>query len=175
MKWFITGGAGFIGSNVAKHLLLKDVMWFYLIIYPVEVSRANLEWLDSFGNPLLIEGDVRDQDALEHALYVHNDTEVVLHLAAQVAVTTSVINPRDDFEINAFGTFNLLEAIRKLGIKPIILNASTNKVYGSLSDISVSETKTRYCFTRKDFAVNENSHLIFIRHMVVPRALPISI
>ena len=161
MKWFITGGAGFIGSNVAKHLLLKgcDVVIFDNLSR--RGSCANMEWLASFGNPLLIEGDIRDQDALQHALYVHNDTEVVLHLAAQVAVTTSVIDPREDFEINAMGTFNLLEAIRKLGITPIIINASTNKVYGSLSSIPVVETKNRYCFEDKNFAVNEKQPLDF--------------
>lgn len=161
MKWFITGGAGFIGSNVARHLLLKgcDVVIFDNLSR--RGSRANLQWLQSFGNPIFIEGDIRDWDAINHALYVHNDTEVLLHLAAQVAVTTSVIDPREDFEINALGTFNLLETIRLLGIKPIILNASTNKVYGGLQDLPMRETKTRYIFENNQYAVSERRPLDF--------------
>ncbi|MDX9701992.1 MAG: GDP-mannose 4,6-dehydratase [Candidatus Auribacterota bacterium] len=161
MKWFITGGAGFIGSNTAKHLLLKgcDVVIFDNMSR--RGSRSNMEWLEAFGTPRLIEGDVRNREDIHHALSVHNDAEVVLHLAAQVAVTTSVVNPREDFEINALGTFNLLESIRQLNMKPVIINASTNKVYGSLSDIPVRDMKSRYCFADSGFAVNEKRALDF--------------
>jgi CDP-paratose 2-epimerase len=88
--------------------------------------------------------DIRNYAALRAALSHHSDVDVVLHLAAQVAVTTSVENPREDFEINAWGTFNVLEAIRELRIDPIMLFASTNKVYGEMEHVEVVEEAQRY-------------------------------
>jgi CDP-paratose 2-epimerase len=114
------------------------------------LSRAgtgpNLEWLraehgaDAFE---LIEGDVRDAAALDEAA---KGVDVVVHLAAQVAVTTSVTDPRTDFDINAFGTFNVLEAARSQPNPPTVLFASTNKVYGGMDAVEVVEEETRYTF-----------------------------
>ncbi len=143
-KYFVTGGAGFIGSNYVADLIRKgqDVT-----IYD-NLSRAgayhNIEWLtQQFGKDAfrLIVGDVRDGNKLEKEI---RKPDVVAHFAGQVAVTTSVLDPREDFEINALGTFNVLEAVRKSGARPIVLYTSTNKVYGGMEDVRVEECETRY-------------------------------
>jgi CDP-paratose 2-epimerase len=92
--------------------------------------------------------DIRDAAALDAAVARHRDAEVVLHLAAQVAVTTSVEAPRHDFEVNALGTFNLLESIRRHAREAVLLYASTNKVYGGLEAEGVEEHQGRYRFAR---------------------------
>ena len=143
-KYLITGGAGFIGSNYVNRLLARgeDV-----IVYD-NLSRAgaprNVDWLrkahgaDSFQ---LVPADVRDAAYLTSTA---KDADVIVHLAGQVAVTTSVINPREDFEINALGTFNVIEAARLSGRNPILLYASTNKVYGGMEDVPLAESDTRW-------------------------------
>ena len=139
----ITGGAGFIGSNYAHRLLKRGEN----VILFDNLSRRgaidNLEWLkNEFGKDSFrfICGDVRIIDEIETAV---KSADVVIHLAAQVAVTASVTNPREDFEINALGTFNLLEGARKSGKQPTVVFASTNKVYGGLEDLRVAEDETR--------------------------------
>src|SRR5215212_8768194 len=106
-------------------------------------SERNLEWLRASGGAALqvIRGDIRDADAIAAAV---RDVDVVVHLAGQVAVTTSVANPREDFEINALGTFNVLEAARNAPTPPILIYASTNKVYGGMEDLAIVEEPTRY-------------------------------
>ena len=143
-NYFITGGAGFIGSNYVKRLLERGEK---VCIYD-NLSRAgarrNLVWLrEKFGETAfqLTVGDVRDADLLKTSSC---EADVVIHLAAQVAVTTSVIEPREDFEINAGGTFNMLEAARLNERKPVILYASTNKVYGGMEDVKVVEDGMRW-------------------------------
>lgn len=145
MKILITGGAGFIGCNWAARLMTEghDVTVFDNLSR--KGTPQNLEWLKKQGEVNFIHGDVRDAAALANAAKGHN---AIYHLAAQVAVTTSVTNPREDFEINALGTFNMLEAARLSGMKPVIVYASTNKVYGGMEDIEVAEDKT--CWRYKD-------------------------
>ena len=87
--------------------------------------------------------------------------DVLLHLAAQVAVTTSVLNPREDFEINALGTFNVLEAVRKQSQNTFFINASTNKVYGKMDDVFVEERNGRYEYANLSLGVGENRNLDF--------------
>ncbi len=142
--YFITGGAGFIGSNYADRLIRRKET---VVIYD-NLSRAgsqrNIEWLrrqHGDASFQLVIGDVRDAVQLKAAL---KNADVFVHLAAQVAVTTSVINPREDFEINAQGTFNALEAARSQKKLPVFIYASTNKVYGKMEDIRVAEADTRY-------------------------------
>lgn len=140
----ITGGAGFIGSNYVSRLLERGekVTVFDNLSRPG--ARLNLEWLRSaYGDQSfeLIVGDVRDAKAIQDAA---REASVIVHLAAQVAVTTSVTKPREDFEINAQGTFNVLEAARASKKNPVVLYASTNKVYGGMDDVKVVETATRY-------------------------------
>lgn len=158
MKILITGGAGFIGCNWAARLMNEghDVTVFD------NVSRKgtpqNLEWLKKQGEVNFIHGDVRDAAALANAAKGHH---AIYHLAAQVAVTTSVANPREDFEINALGTFNMLEAARLSGMKPVIVYASTNKVYGGMDDIEVVEDKTRWRYKELPMGLPESYPLDF--------------
>jgi CDP-paratose 2-epimerase len=143
-NFLITGGAGFIGSNYVSRLLERGEN---VTIFD-NLSRAgaprNLAWLqDMYGENAfrLVAGDVRDEALMTAST---RETDIIVHLAAQVAVTTSVINPREDFEINARGTFNVLEAARLNGRKPVVVYASTNKVYGGMDDVKVVEDATRW-------------------------------
>ena len=159
--YFITGGAGFIGSNYAARLLERGEK---VTLYD-NLSRAgaplNLEWLrNTYGDSSfeMVKGDVRDADSLRKAA---SAADVIIHLAAQVAVTTSVTNPREDFEINAQGTFNALEAARASSRKPIFLFASTNKVYGGMDDVKVIEEPTRWAYDGLPFGAAETQPLDF--------------
>ncbi|PYP84033.1 MAG: CDP-paratose 2-epimerase [Candidatus Angelobacter sp. Gp1-AA117] len=144
----IFGGAGFIGSNLAHHLLTRTDARVQIFD---NLSRAgvhhNLEWLKkaagSSGRLQVTLGDVRDVKAVEKAVAQASE---IYHLAAQVAVTTSVTDPRNDFEINLCGTFNVIEAARKCGHKPFILFTSTNKVYGNLGLSEPEIAKQRYVY-----------------------------
>jgi CDP-paratose 2-epimerase len=141
----ITGGAGFIGSNLAQRLLADPKARVRVFD---NLSRSgvahNLGWLRSLpGSERLefVEGDVRDEEAITYAA---NDATEIYHLAAQVAVTTSIQHPREDFDVNVRGTFNVLEAARRSGRQPFVLFTSTNKVYGSLHGVSVTVEGTHY-------------------------------
>ena len=143
-QYLVTGGAGFIGSNYVHRLLSRGEK---VIIYD-NFSRGgaprNLEWLKAeFGEKAfnVIAGDVRDASGITDAA---SKSDVIVHLAGQVAVTTSVTNPRDDFESNALGTFNVLEAARASGRNPIVIYASTNKVYGGMEEVELFEEPTRW-------------------------------
>jgi CDP-paratose 2-epimerase len=143
-NYLVTGGAGFIGSNYVHRLVQRGEK---VTIYD-NLSRAgaprNVAWLEeSFGKDALrlIVGDLRDADLLTESA---KDADVIVHLAGQVAVTTSVINPRDDFEANALGTFNALEAARLSDRNPIFIYASTNKVYGGMDYVELVEEATRW-------------------------------
>ncbi len=145
----ITGGAGFIGVNAAEGFIRDG----WKVIVFDNLSRKgtdlNLRYLkENFAAQMeFVQGDVRyDNYALLHAVA---RAQLVLHLAAQVAVTTSITRPIEDFEINARGTFNVLEAIRESGNKPLILYSSTNKVYGGMEDLAYAKDATRWRF--RDF------------------------
>ena len=139
----ITGGAGFVATNVAHRILSagRPVILFD------NLSRAgveqNLQWLqDTHGRNVKVQlGDVRDGDALHEVV---REAGQVYHFAAQVAVTTSLVDPFLDFEVNARGTLNLLEAVRACDDPPSVLFTSTNKVYGDLEDIGLEKSATRY-------------------------------
>lgn len=158
--YLITGGAGFIGSNYVARLLQRGEQ---VTIYD-NLSRAgaplNLRWLrETYGDSFrLITGDVRDASLLAAAA---RQADVIVHLASQVAVTTSVLHPREDFEINALGTFNVLEAARLSERLPVVLYASTNKVYGGMEEVGVRETATRYEYTQLACGVPETQPLDF--------------
>ena len=160
-KTLITGGAGFIGSNYAHRLLSRgeDVTLFDNLSR--KGVRKNLEWLEmTFGKGSFhfLHEDIRNTKAVDEAVKSANR---VVHLAAQVAVTSSVVNPREDFEINALGTFNLLEAARKAGHQPTIIFASTNKVYGGMEDLRLRETASRYEMIDCPNGITENRNLDF--------------
>jgi CDP-paratose 2-epimerase len=124
-------------------------------------THKNLEWLQGLGSFEFSRTDIRDRAALEGVLERHRDAGAVLHLAAQVAVTTSVTDPRPDFEINALGTFNVLEAVRRHCPKALVLFASTNKVYGGLEHLPVGEVAGRYQLTSREHGVPESEPLDF--------------
>ncbi|MEK7533164.1 MAG: GDP-mannose 4,6-dehydratase [Patescibacteria group bacterium] len=162
MNIVITGGAGFIGCNAAAYYLAKkaDVIVFD------NLSRANtdknLAWLKTLGGNLTyIKGDLRSIADTAKLISFLADADAVLHLAAQVAVTTSVINPREDFEINAVGTFNLLEAMRASESRAKLIYSSTNKVYGGMEDVAVEEKDTRYDYANLPYGVSEDRQLDF--------------
>ncbi len=139
----ITGGAGFIGTNLANRLLSEGRR---VRIFD-NLSRAgvekNLAWLQAKhgGRLHFIGADIRDADAVAHAV---RGVSQVYHFAAQVAVTTSLVEPVDDFQINARGTLNLLEAIRLGPDRPSLVFTSTNKVYGHLDDVALTTIGGRY-------------------------------
>src|SRR3989344_2755237 len=164
MKVCITGGAGFIGSNAARFFLRKG--WEVVIFDNFRRSGAekNLAWLKndlSTGERLkVVRGDVTNEHDCTNLHKLMGEVDYVLHLAAQVAVTTSVLNPRDDFLNNAFGTLNLLEAIRLSSRRPALIYASTNKVYGSLHGVLIEELEKRYSFKNIQ-AISEEQLLDF--------------
>jgi CDP-paratose 2-epimerase len=159
----ITGGVGFIGVNLADRLLTAGKK---VIVFD-NLSRAgvenNLSWLkEKHGRNLqVIIADIRDNAAVASA--VENAAEV-FHFAAQVAVTSSLVDPMYDFEVNAQGTLNLLEAIRRSGHQPPVIFASTNKVYGDLDDLTMVMNGTRYLpqdTQLRKLAINEQRSLNF--------------
>ncbi|MFL5371045.1 MAG: GDP-mannose 4,6-dehydratase [Myxococcales bacterium] len=139
----VFGGAGFIGSNVANRLLREGqrVVLFDSLARP-GVER-NLKWLkDQHGDRLRVQiGDIRDATLVRRAVRGAGE---VFHFAAQVAVTTSLIDPVRDFEVNGRGTLNVLEAIRTQDVRPSLVFTSTNKVYGGLEDVALDRADTRY-------------------------------
>lgn len=158
MKILITGGAGFVGSHTAEYYAKKSDE----VIVLDNLSRAkilkkgeknimyNWDYLKkNYPNIELVKGDIRDSETLEK---LSKDVDVIIHAAAQTAVTTSVVDPRMDFEINALGTFNVLEAARKAKTSPVVIYCSTNKVYGNnVNNISLKEGEKRYEFSGPKF------------------------
>jgi CDP-paratose 2-epimerase len=159
----ITGGAGFIGSNLARHLL-EDPETHVRIFDNLSRQGVvhNLEWLRSLPGKArleIIKADVRDALAVRQAA---RDVSEIYHLAAQVAVTSSVVDPVHDFEVNAHGTLNVLEAARLSGRRPFMLFTSTNKVYGSLENVPVKVDGSHYRASQPGFrGVNESEMLDF--------------
>ena len=139
----ITGAAGFIGTNLADRLLSmrKRVVIFDNLSRPG--VEQNVKWLRSRHPELLrVEiGDVRNAKAVEQAV---DGVAHVFHFAAQVAVTTSLDSPVHDFEVNARGTLNVLEAIRRRKERPSLVFTSTNKVYGHMADVALASRGMRY-------------------------------
>jgi CDP-paratose 2-epimerase len=160
MRALVTGGIGFIGTNLSDRLLRDG----HEVILFDNLSRSgvqyNLGWLRAkYGKRLqFVQSDVRDFDAI---LTTIKNIDVVFHLAGQVAVTTSVSNPREDFSINALGTLNVLEAARRQVPMPVVLYTSTNKVYGGLEHLRVVERASRYEFENLPQGVAETCPLDF--------------
>ena len=158
----ILGGAGFIGSNLAHHLLSTTEAKVHIFDNLSRPGvRCNLDSLQraagNSGRLQITIGDIRDAGMVERVL--RHATEVY-HFAAQVAVTTSVSDPRLDFEVNLMGTFNVLEAIRKHGKRPFLLYTSTNKVYGEMAPHKVVMRDTRWEYETGG-GINESEPLDF--------------
>jgi CDP-paratose 2-epimerase len=160
MKYLITGGLGFIGSNMADRLLRDGADVVILDNQSRKGVHFNLEWLrrvhgDRFE---LISGDIRDYATVERAM---QGVGTVFHFAAQVAVTTSVDDPMTDFTVNALGTVNVLEAARKASPMPAVLFTSTNKVYGGLESVEIVEGERRYEMANLPMGVPESFPIDF--------------
>jgi CDP-paratose 2-epimerase len=160
MTILVTGGAGFIGCNLAAALLRTGEQVTIVDNLSRPRTDQNLAWLQAqFGQRLRFERvDIRDQVAMNALIPGH---DAVFHLAGQVAVTTSVVNPREDFEINTLGTFNILEAARLAGTPPVVVYASTNKVYGGMEEVRVVEQPTRYAYADFPAGIPETQLLDF--------------
>ncbi|PZC45437.1 MAG: CDP-paratose 2-epimerase [Chloroflexi bacterium] len=160
MEILITGGVGFIGANLAAHMIKQGHSVTLLDNFHRSGVRSNLDWLrevfdDSFA---FVEGDVRDEETVTRCI---EGKEAVYHLAAQVAVTSSIQDPREDFAINAFGTLNVLEAVRKAAKCPILIYTSTNKVYGAMEDLRIGEEEDCYKYLDLPFGIPESFPLDF--------------
>lgn len=158
-KVLMTGGAGFIGSNFAKHLLANGASVRIIDNLARPGVEHNLAMLRQTGGSRLefIEGDVRNARLLREAVI---DRDEIYHFAAQVAVTSSINDPRQDFEVNLLGTFNVLEAVRLSKRRPFMLFTSTNKVYGDLYGAPVVRHERHYSFSDRS-GVNEEQPLDF--------------
>lgn len=160
MNVLITGGAGFIGSNLAAHWLKRGSQVHILDNLSRKGTEKNVAWLQSLKESGLevVQGDIRDPEVLSEAI---RNVEAIVHLAAQVAVTTSVTDPRTDFEINATGTLNVLEALRQVNPEALLLYTSTNKVYGGMEEVAVVDTGNSYAFSDYPQGIPETYPLDF--------------
>jgi len=157
MKILVTGGAGFVGSHVSEYyakrgdnvVVFDNLSRAELLRYDASNATYNWNYLKRYDNIELIKGDIRNADIIKGAA---KDVDVIIHTAAQTAVTTSLTDPRTDFEVNAVGTFNVLEAARLSKSNPCIVFCSTNKVYGdNVNKIPVKDNGKCYEFAADDF------------------------
>jgi CDP-paratose 2-epimerase len=160
MKLLITGGCGFLGSNLASDAMTcGDEVVVFDNLYRTG-SRKNLAWLETQGQFSFEHGDIRNQNDITRVVQVFQP-DAIFHLAGQVAMTTSIANPRMDFEVNAMGTHNLLEAVRQHAPSAIVVYSSTNKVYGDLEQYTYEETDTRYRCIERPNGFDEHTQLDF--------------
>jgi CDP-paratose 2-epimerase len=157
----VIGGAGFIGCNIAEFYARNNDNLTVFDNLSRKGSYLNLSYLqEKYQNVHYIHGDIRNYyDILP--VFQNQSFDVVFHMAAQVAVTTSVTSPREDFEINAFGTFNILEAMREVNSTALLVYASTNKVYGEMLDIKIEEKDNRYQYKDYPEGISEDFSLDF--------------
>jgi CDP-paratose 2-epimerase len=159
MRMLITGGAGFIGCHATDHFG-TDHRVTVLDNLSRDGARNNLEWLRKRRDFSFLQQDIRDGYALTDAVR-RVRPEIVIHLASQVAVTTSVRDPRHDFEVNAVGTFNVLEAVRQEAPEALVIYSSTNKVYGGMEDVGIVLDDRRYRYDSLPHGVAEDRPLDF--------------
>jgi len=160
MKYLITGGCGFLGSNLASEILKKGDELVVFDNLSREGAYLNLRWLQQQGDFKFYNSDIRSYNDVEKAVR-ESKPDVLFHLSGQVAMTTSVDDPRRDFEINVLGGHNVLEAVRKFSPHTIVTYSSTNKVYGDLEDIEYIETDTRFVAKGFEAGFDENLRLNF--------------
>lgn len=160
MKLLITGGCGFLGSNLASDSLVRgDELVIFDSLYR-NGSRDNLAWLQCQGEFRFEHGDIRNQNDVTRVIQSLKP-DVIFHLAGQVAMTTSIANPRMDFEVNVLGTLNLLESVRLYSPDATVIYSSTNKVYGDLEQYTYKETETRYECIDKPNGFDETTPIEF--------------
>ena len=160
MNALITGGAGFVGSNLAEYLISRGDKVTVFDSLARHGAFENLEWLRSFSKVPFTHGDVRNAFDVEQIVR-QVMPDVIFHLAGQVAMTTSVQSPRRDFEINVLGSINVLEAVRQYTPGTAIIYASSNKVYGNLDHLDLVESATRYEPRQTGKAVDETTAIEF--------------
>ena len=162
-RCLVTGGMGFIGFNSSLHFACQG----YSVVAFDNLSRSTAQknYKEFSQTPFpgirFIQGDIRKPADLKRVFKKHGRFDAVLHLAGQTAVTTSVIDPRSDFEANAHGTLNVLEAVRKFSPKSAVLFSSTNKVYGGMDWMCFKEDRKRYVLTYPKYGVAESAPLDF--------------
>lgn len=161
MRVIITGGAGFIGSNAAARYLERGDEVVIVDNLARAGTRENLRWLKERGTPKFYAADLREAEAINGIFRNFRDASLILHLGGQVAVTSSVADPRSDFEVNALGTLNVLEAMRRNRMQAVLIYASTNKVYGGLKQVEVVESPTRYKYAAMPHGVSEQMQIDF--------------
>lgn len=160
MNLLITGGCGFLGSNLASHALKRKDRVTVLDNLSRTGSEHNLKWLRTQGVFEFIQGSTTDK-ALIESIVRKTEYDAVFHLAGQVAMTTSIENPWKDFQTNAEGTLIVLESVRKNSPKTAVFYSSTNKVYGDLEQFTYVETDTRYVCREYPDGFPENIQLSF--------------
>jgi CDP-paratose 2-epimerase len=160
MKILVTGGAGFLGSNLSNYALEQGHQLFVLDSLYREGSTQNLDWLNKQGEFKFFHADIRNNNDVERIIKKVKP-DVIFHLAGQVAMTTSLDNPRMDFEVNVQGSINVLEAVRKYSPESIVIYSSTNKVYGDLEYIDFKENDKRYEVTNYPEGFDEKINLDF--------------
>ncbi|EDU8530390.1 CDP-paratose 2-epimerase [Salmonella enterica subsp. enterica serovar Berta] len=160
MKLLITGGCGFLGSNLASFALSQGIDLIVFDNLSRKGATDNLHWLSSLGNFEFVHGDIRNKNDVTRLITKYMP-DSCFHLAGQVAMTTSIDNPCMDFEINVGGTLNLLEAVRQYNSNCNIIYSSTNKVYGDLEQYKYNETETRYTCIDKPNGYDGSTQLDF--------------
>ena len=160
MKLLITGGCGFLGSNLASDALSRGDDLVVFDNLHRSGSRENLTWLQKKGKFKFDHGDIRNSNDITRVIRDFKP-DAIFHLAGQVAMTTSIANPRMDFEVNVLGIINLLESVRQYCPNSAVIYSSTNKVYGDLEQYSYLETDTRYQCVEKPDGFDENTQLEF--------------
>jgi CDP-paratose 2-epimerase len=160
MKYLITGGCGFLGSNLAHEVLKRNEQLVVFDNLFRNHTEKNLAWLQSLGKFEYYRSDIRNFDDVSYVIKKEKP-DVVFHVAGQVAMTTSLDRPRLDFEINAVGSHNLLENVRLHSPKTKIIYSSTNKVYGDLEYLKYDESPTRYLTPEFSRGFAENINLDF--------------
>lgn len=161
MKYLITGGCGFLGSNISKKILEQGDELLIIDNLSRFGSKMNRDWLDLHGKYIFINGDIRNKSTLEKIISDHKP-DSIFHLAAQVAMTKSINDPKLDFDVNVRGSFNLLNAVKKYSPNSNIIYSSTNKVYGDLKQFSYKELETRYQCIKRPNGFDEHTELDFV-------------
>jgi CDP-paratose 2-epimerase len=157
----ITGGAGFIGCNATRFFRARN--WGVTVLDNLsrQGTDKNLQWLRDNTSFNFERVDIRDRASVDRVVSEQR-YDAVLHLAAQVAVTTSVTDPGTDFAVNAMGTFHVLDAIRRFCPETVFINASTNKVYGKITGAEYDLREGRYAYTNRRYGISEAEPLDFL-------------
>lgn len=162
MKYVIVGGTGFVGSNLSYHFKLQGIDVVAIDnLSKIVGTQENKKRIESIGVQF-VNVDIRNWNDVEQFFKNQKQIDAVLHVAAQVAFKKSIENPRLDFEINALGTFNLLEALRLYHPQSIFINASTNQVYGQQELIPLFEKEKRFDYTDLKYGLPESFPLDFL-------------